>query len=95
MYLGTLMEETETEELFEHPLHPYTEALFEAVPDPYIKRTELKGLSGEQPVRTEDFKGCAFYTRCPYATDRCKAERPELREVKPGHKVACHRYNND
>ena len=95
MYLGTLMEETETEELFEHPLHPYTEALFEAVPDPYIKRTELKGLSGEQPVRTEDFKGCAFYTRCPYATDRCKAERPELREVKPGHKVACHRYDND
>ena len=95
MYLGTLMEETETEELFEHPLHPYTEALFEAVPDPYIKRTELKGLSGEQPVRTEDFKGCAFYTRCPYATDRCKTERPELREVKPGHKVACHRYNND
>lgn len=95
MYLGTLMEETETEELFEHPLHPYTEALFEAVPDPYIKRTELKGLSGEQPVRTEDFKGCAFYTRCPYATDCCKAERPELREVKPGHKVACHRYNND
>ena len=95
MYLGTLMEETETEELFEHPLHPYTEALFEAVPDPYIKRKELKGLSGEQPVRTEDFKGCAFYTRCPYATDRCKAERPELREVKPGHKVACHRYNND
>ena len=95
MYLGTLMEETETEELFEHPLHPYTEALFEAVPDPYIKRKELKGLSGEQPVRTEDFKGCAFYTRCPYATDRCKAERPELREVKPGHKVACHRYDND
>ena len=95
MYLGTLMEETETEELFEHPLHPYTEALFEAVPDPYIKRKELKGLSGEQPVRTEDFKGCAFYTRCPYATDCCKAERPELREVKPGHKVACHRYNND
>ena len=95
MYLGTLMEETETEELFEHPLHPYTEALFEAVPDPYIKRKELKGLGGEQPVRTEDFKGCAFYTRCPYATDRCKTERPELREVKPGHKVACHRYNND
>ena len=95
MYLGTLMEETETEELFEHPLHPYKEALFEEVTDQYIKRKELKGLSGEQPVRTEDFKGCAFYTRCPYATDRCKAERPELREVKPGHKVACHRYNND
>ena len=50
MYLGTLMEETETEELFEHPLHPYTEALFEAVPDPYIKRKELKGLSGERAV---------------------------------------------
>lgn len=93
MYLGTLMEEAKTEELFENTLHPYTEALFQAVPDPYIKRTELKGLSGEQPVRTEEFKGCAFCTRCPYTTKKCRVERPELREVKPGHKVACHKYN--
>lgn len=95
MYLGTLMEEAKTEELFENTLHPYTEALFQAVPDPYITRTELKGLSGEQPVRTEEFKGCAFCTRCPYATKKCRVERPELREVKPGHKVACHKYTKD
>lgn len=95
MYLGTLMEEAKTEELFENTLHPYTEALFQAVPDPYIKRTELKGLSGEQPVRTEELKGCAFCTRCPYATKKCRVERPGLREVKPGHKVACHKYTKD
>lgn len=95
MYLGTLMEEAKTEELFENTLHPYTEALLQAVPDPYIKRTELKGLSGEQPVRTEEFKGCAFCTRCPYTTKKCRVERPELREVKPGHKVACHKYTKD
>lgn len=93
MYLGTLMEESETEELFDNTLHPYTEALFEAVPDPYRKHTELKGLNGEQPIRTEEFKGCAFCTRCPYATEKCMIERPELLEVKPGHKVACHKYN--
>lgn len=93
MYLGTLMEESETEELFDNTLHPYTEALFEAVPDPYRKRTELKGLNGEQPIRTEEFKGCVFCTRCPYAIEKCMIERPELLEVKPGHKVACHKYN--
>lgn len=90
MYLGSLVEETDTETLFEAPLHPYTQALFEAAPDPYISHKEFKGLTGEQPVRTEGFVGCAFCSRCPYATDKCRKETPELKEIKPGHRVACH-----
>ena len=64
--------------------------LFASVPDPYIERDGFSELSGEQPVRTEDFKGCAFSTRCPHATEKCRQEAPVFREVKPGHKVACH-----
>ena len=90
MYLGSMMEEAGTEELFENPLHPYTKALFAAAPDPYIQRREVAALNGEQPVRTEKFAGCAFCTRCPYATEKCRQEEPKLREVKSGHKVACH-----
>ena len=90
MYLGSLVEETETERLFENPLHPYTKALFASAPDPYIKRKEFAALTGEQPVRTEKFVGCAFCTRCPYATERCRKEAPEFREVEKGHRVACH-----
>ena len=90
MYLGTLVEETDTEELFANPLHPYTKGLFASVPDPYIERDGFSELSGEQPVRTEDFKGCAFSTRCPHATEKCRQEAPVFREVKAGHKVACH-----
>ena len=90
MYLGTLVEETDTEELFANPLHPYTKGLFASVPDPYIERDGFSELSGEQPVRTEDFKGCAFSTRCPNATEKCRQEAPVFREVKAGHKVACH-----
>ncbi|MDO4313378.1 MAG: ATP-binding cassette domain-containing protein [Eubacteriales bacterium] len=91
MYLGTLMEEAETESLFGNPLHPYTQALLAAVPDPYIRRREFTALSGEQPVRTEKFAGCAFCTRCPYVMERCRQEAPKFREVEKGHKVACHR----
>lgn len=90
MYLGSLVEETDTEELFANPLHPYTKALFEAAPDPYISRKEIDAISGEQPVRTEEFKGCAFCTRCPHVTGKCRQEAPVFREVKKGHKVACH-----
>lgn len=90
MYLGTLVEEAETEELFQHPLHPYTKTLFAAVPDPYRKEKKFEVLSGEQPVRTKQFTGCAFQSRCPYASDICRKEVPEFVEIVPGHKVACH-----
>ena len=90
MYLGTLVEEAETEELFANTLHPYTRALFESIPD--FKKKERKiSLSGELPQYTDEFKGCVFRTRCPYACDKCRECAPEMKEVKPGHRVACHR----
>ena len=89
MYLGTLVEEAETEELFSNTLHPYTRALFESIP--VFKKKERKvSLAGELPQYTDDFQGCVFHTRCPYATDKCRQCAPEMKEVKPGHRVACH-----
>lgn len=90
MYSGRLVEEAAAERLFEDPLHPYTETLLAAVPDPYIETGGIRILDGEQPLRTEAFEGCAFRSRCPRAVQRCAQEAPELREVEPGHKVACH-----
>lgn len=89
MYLGTLVEEAETEELFSNTLHPYTRALFESIPD-FKKKERKVSLSGELPQYTDDFKGCVFHTRCPYACDKCRQCAPEMKEVKPGHRVACH-----
>lgn len=93
MYLGTLVEETDTEELFEHPCHPYTQALFAAAPDISVRNREFLALAGEQPVRTEDFAGCAFCSRCPYVTEQCRKEAPELREIRKRHKAACHKIS--
>ena len=91
MYLGTLVEEAETEELFSNPLHPYTKALLAAALDPYVSRKTFVALKGEQPIRTENFVGCAFCSRCPYAAEQCKKETPVLQKFGEGHKVACHR----
>lgn len=89
MYLGSLVEEAETDELFANTLHPYTQALFASIPD--LKKKERKvSLSGELPVYTDEFKGCVFHTRCPHACDKCRECAPELKEVIPGYKVACH-----
>ena len=90
MYLGTLVEEAETEELFANTLHPYTQALFESIPD-FKKKERKVSLTGELPQYTDEFKGCVFHTRCPYACDKCRECAPEMKEVKPGHRVACHR----
>lgn len=89
MYLGTLVEEAGTDELFSHPLHPYTQALFASIPDFNKKRTV--SLKGELPMYTDEFKGCVFHTRCPYTCDQCRRSAPELEEIYPGHRVACHR----
>lgn len=91
MYLGKIVEESPTDGLFEQPLHPYTKALFSAVPD--LSKHRLKErivLKGEMPSPLNPPSGCVFRTRCPFATDLCKAEVPKLREVKEQHKVACH-----
>ena len=90
MYLGTLVEEADTEELFANTLHPYTQALFASIPD--FKRKERKvSLTGELPQYTDEFRGCVFHTRCPYACGKCRECAPEMKEAVPGHRVACHR----
>ena len=93
MYLGSLVEVAETEELYEHTLHPYTKALMSAVPelDPAISKTKkVEMLKGDVPSPINAPKGCKFCTRCPYATERCKEERPILKDAGDGHMVACH-----
>ena len=91
MYLGRIVEYTDKETLFTNPLHPYTEALLSAVPvpNPRVKRKKHL-LQGDVPSPVNPPPGCTFHTRCPYAEARCKIEIPALREVAPGHKVACH-----
>ncbi len=93
MYLGSLVEMAETEELYEHTLHPYTKALMSAVPelDPAISKTKkVEMLKGDVPSPIDSPKGCKFATRCPYATTKCMEERPRLKDAGGGHLVACH-----
>ena len=94
MYLGNLVEYGETEDIFKNPLHPYTKALFSAipVPDPTVKMTRIV-LEGSSPSPANPPSGCKFHTRCPYATERCKCEVPAQREVEAGHFVVCHLYD--
>ena len=91
MYLGRIVEHTDKATLFRKPLHPYTEALLAAVPvpDPAARRAK-RVLQGDVPSPLHPPAGCHFHTRCPYAEARCRAETPRLREVEPGHHVACH-----
>lgn len=91
MYLGNMVELAPVKELFEHPVHPYTEALLSAIPRPVPgrKREKIK-LQGDLPSPTNPPRGCPFHTRCPIAVERCKQEKPEWREVAPGHYAACH-----
>jgi oligopeptide/dipeptide ABC transporter ATP-binding protein len=91
MYLGRIVEHTDKATLFKRPLHPYTEALLAAVPvpDPAIKRVK-RVVQGDVPSPLKPPSGCHFHTRCPYAEARCRIEAPSLREVEPGHHVACH-----
>ena len=93
MYLGNLVEYGETDDIFAHPLHPYTKALFSAIPipDPTVKRERIV-LQGSIPSPANPPAGCKFHTRCPYATERCKTEAPKQCEVEPGHYVVCHQY---
>ena len=96
MYLGSMVELGASEEVFRNPIHPYTKALISAVPiaDPEMGRKNQRiPIQGELPSPMNVPKGCRFCTRCPYATDRCREERPEFREIQPGHFVACHLYD--
>ena len=91
MYLGRIVELADKRSLFASPQHPYTETLLAAVPvpDPAL-RHEKHVLPGEVPSPIHRPPGCHFHPRCPYAEARCKAEAPAIREVRPGHFVACH-----
>ena len=94
MYLGKIMEMTSSDELYEHPLHPYTQALISAapIPDPVVDRArERILLEGEIPSPINPPKGCNFCTRCKYADERCRNEEPPMVDVGNDHKVACHR----
>ena len=93
MYLGKIVELAEPEELFKNPLHPYTQALFSAIPipDPETKRKRII-LKGEPPSPANPPSGCRFHPRCSYAREICRREEPKLIEAKPGHFVACHLY---
>lgn len=90
MYLGHLMEEAETNELFSNPLHPYTQALLSAVPhaNPHISKERIQ-LKGELPSPIDPPTGCVFHTRCPYATELCSRKVPKMQEITPGHRAAC------
>ncbi|GAA4611612.1 ABC transporter ATP-binding protein [Saccharopolyspora hordei] len=94
MYLGGIVEESTSDDLYAEPLHPYSKALLSAVPvpDPVVEDTrEQILLSGDLPSPADPPSGCRFHTRCPWRQpSRCDTERPALRELKPGHRVACH-----
>ncbi len=96
MYLGNMMEKGETDELFNNPLHPYTVALFSAVPvpDPDVKSARII-LEGDIPSPANPPEGCKFHTRCAHCMDVCKTVEPIYHEVTPGHFVACHLYDED
>jgi oligopeptide transport system ATP-binding protein len=92
MYLGKLVELADSDELFDNPLHPYTNALLSAVPvpDPTTeKEREHRVLQGEVPSPMNPPSGCVFHPRCPLAVDNCRNEIPALKELRPGHWVAC------
>ncbi len=95
MYLGSMVEFSETEKIFDHPLHPYTVALFSAIPipDPNYKMKRIV-LQGTIPSPANPPSGCKFHTRCEKCMELCKHIAPDWAEVEPGHYCACHLYNS-
>jgi oligopeptide/dipeptide ABC transporter ATP-binding protein len=90
MYLGRIVEEGPTEELFERPNHPYTVALLAEIPRLDTRRRQFAPVKGEIPSPLDPPSGCHFHPRCPHATTRCAREAPVLREIAPGRRAACH-----
>ena len=91
MYLGQMIEKCDAKEIFNHTIHPYSQALLSAIPIPNVHvKKERMVLKGELTSPIDPKPCCRFAARCPYATDRCRSEEPVLREMNPGHFVACH-----
>jgi peptide/nickel transport system ATP-binding protein len=95
MYLGDIVEFADKKAIFDNPLHPYTQALFSAipVPDPTAKTKRII-VEGTIPSPTNPPKGCKFHTRCRHCMDICKTVEPQQKEMEPGHTVVCHLYND-
>ncbi|MFS0864254.1 ABC transporter ATP-binding protein [Fredinandcohnia sp. 179-A 10B2 NHS] len=93
MYLGGIVEIADKDSMYAEPLHPYTQALISAIPepDPRLKKERIV-LQGDVPSPANPPTGCPFHPRCPMAMEECSKAKPQLKEVKPGHKVACHLY---
>ena len=93
MYLGTVVELCPTEDIYDHPLHPYTQALLSAVPpmSPFEHKTQIE-LKGDIPSPIGKREGCPLASRCPHCMERCHKERPVMKEQRPGHEVACFLY---
>jgi len=95
MYLGKMVEISDSNELYKKPLHPYTKGLLSAIPiaDPKkANNSEITLIKGDVPSPINIPSGCRFHTRCPYATDICKTVEPEMREIEKNHFVSCHLY---
>ena len=90
MYLGEIVEEADTEQIFARPLHPYTQALLSSIPEPVPreKRQRVR-VEGDVPTPINPPPGCRFHTRCPIAIEECKLAKPPLIEISPGRRVAC------
>ena len=98
MYLGSLVELTNAQSLYAKPLHPYTQALLSAIPipDPNISRQRNRiVLQGDVPSPINPPAGCKFHTRCPYAREVCKLQRPGMKQIEPGHFCACHKVSEN
>ena len=96
MYLGSMVEFGNKKDIFDNPLHPYTKALFSAIPEPNpdVKMNRIV-LKGDIPSPANPPKGCLFHTRCPHATEKCKHVPPAYTEYEPGHFAACHLLNDE
>jgi oligopeptide/dipeptide ABC transporter ATP-binding protein len=94
MYLGKLVELAPAREVYSYPMHPYTQVLLTAIPnpDPDAKKSMVNRIGGDMPNPIAPPPGCRFHTRCPHVMERCKIEAPELNEVSPGHFVSCFLY---
>lgn len=96
MYLGKIVEFAPSEQIYSHALHPYTKALISAIPviddGSGAAERERIVLTGDLPSPVAPPAGCAFHTRCPYATEQCRREKPPMKEIEPGHFAACHLY---
>jgi oligopeptide/dipeptide ABC transporter ATP-binding protein len=90
MYLGRIVEQAETEELFDSPLHPYTQTLLHEIPTLEKRHVDFSPIQGEVPSPLDPPSGCHFHPRCSFIINQCREDQPILREVRPNHFVACH-----